>query len=234
MLESLGHPVSSFVTLTYSEEAAPAGGSLSPDHWREFSKGIGYRYFGVGEYGERTARPHYHVVLFGADPLTAERLATERWPYGFVHVGDAFSLSVARYVAAYTVKKMTRADDDRLEGRVPEFARMSRRPAIGKPGLSFLLRWLATPVGVEWMATHRDVPNVIKVGKGIYPVGRTLIAWMRELCDIPADDPLRRESREADFRLVNMDEVAKAMRERKRYANYDVLKARQSRRIGLH
>lgn len=232
ILESLAHPVTSFVTLTYQEECLPPDGSLSDDHWRSFTKAIGYRYFGCGEYGERLGRPHYHLVLFGIDPVAAERLASERWPHGFVHVGTSFSTSVARYVSSYVVKKMTKADDERLDGRRPEFARMSRRPALGWPGIQWIIRWLVTPDGMRWMEEHRDVPNVVQLDRRMYPLGRTLVGRMRELCDIPGDDPARREVRESRMRILNMDPVLKAERERLRYGRYDALVARQSVRTG--
>lgn len=237
VLESLAHAASSFLTLTYSEEKIPPDGSLSDDHWRSFTKAIGYRYFGCGEYGERTHRPHYHVVLFGIAPPAAEALALQRWPHGYVHAGMSFSAGVARYVSSYVVKKMnsanTEAQREFLGSRRPEFARMSRRPAIGRPGLEFLIRWLVTPPGRAWMAEHRDVPNVVQVDRCAYPLGRTLVGKLRELCDIPADDPVRREAREARMRMLNLDPVLKAERERLRYGHYDVLKARFSRSQGV-
>lgn len=224
------HRENAFVTLTYSPECQPEGGSLSSRHWREFTKGIGYRYFGCGEYGERTQRPHYHVVLFGIGPLGAQRLVAERWKYGFSHVGLAFSSSVAAYVAAYTTKKMTRRDDERLEGREPEFARMSRRPAVGWPGVQWIVRWLVTPEGMRWMEEQRDVPNVVQVDRRAYPLGRTIVSKLRELCDIAPDDPLRRERRESRMRVLNLDPILRADRERTRHSTYDVLKARVNRK----
>lgn len=230
VLESITYPASSFVTLSYAPEHLPPDGSLSDVHWRSFTKGIGYRYFGVGEYGTSSERPHYHVVLFGLDPGQASAVVTPRWPYGFIHIGNSVTTAVARYVASYTVKKLTSAHSEwqaeKLAGRRPEFARMSRRPAIGRPGLEFVIRWLVTPDGRRWMSEHRDVPNVVQVDRRAYPLGRTLVNKLRELADIPSDDPLRREARENRLRLINLDPVLKKERERLRYARYDVLKAR--------
>lgn len=230
VIESAGYPVNTFATFTYSDASLPADGSLSDVHWRELTKDVGFRYFGVGEYGERTMRAHYHAVFFGLDPLKAGAFLTARWPYGFVHVGMDVTLAVARYIASYTVKKLTAKrteyQQEVLEHRRPEFARMSRRPAIGWRGLDFLARWLATPVGQAWIARERDVPKAVMLGGRTYPLGRTMVCKLRDLLDVPQDDPLRRERREAELAAVNLDPLLKAERERMRYGRYDVLKAR--------
>lgn len=240
-MESLAHETSAYVTLTYSDESvplSPSGSStLRSEHWREFTKGIGYRYFGCGEYGEKFGRPHYHVILFGIDPFAADALARSRWRYGFVQTSpDAPGQAAMAYVAAYTVKKMTRKDSEAqkefLGDREPEFARMSRRPAIGWPGVQFIVRWLPSPEGVRYLRTYRDVPNAATIGGRTYPLGRTLVSKLRELADVDSDDPLRREAREGMLRAVNLDPIAKAERERLRYGRYDVLKARSRVRAG--
>jgi hypothetical protein len=108
------------------------------------------RFFCAGEYGETTFRPHFHCLLFGQRfgdvcPIgerlyrspTLERL----WPHGFSSIGEVTRES-ASYCAKYCTAKITGplADQhylrvDRSTGElvhvVPEFARMSLRPAIG-------------------------------------------------------------------------------------------------------
>lgn len=231
------HESSAFVTLTYKPECVPPKGSLSNEHWREFTKGIGYRYFGCGEYGDRTERPHYHLCVFGISPVAAEALCARRWPYGFFHVGPEVSAQVASYVAAYTCKKMTRAENEKqiefLAGRLPEFARMSRRPAIGTEGLAFIRRWLVTDAGQEWIRANRDVPREISLGGKRFPLGRTLVGKLREWLDVPTDDPLRREEREAKLRVLHLDPILSAERRRLALGRYDTLKARV-RRDSVH
>lgn len=148
MLESYCHPATWFVTLTYDQEHVPADGSVDPRHLVLFLKrlrkrlGVGsLRYFGVGEYGGRTFRPHYHLTIFGPDradladewlgkKLVRKGLVSECWGMGFTVVKPA-EVDMIAYVANYTLKKMTKATDPRLGGRHPEFVRMSRRPGIG-------------------------------------------------------------------------------------------------------
>lgn len=234
MLESLAYSCSAFVTLTYAEEHLPAGGSVSNAHWREFSKGISCRYFGCGEYGETSGRPHYHLILFGLQPEEARLLAQRRWPYGSIHVGHSLTTGVARYVASYTVKKLTSAktqvQSETLGGRLPEFARMSRRPAIGWPGLPFLVSWLTTPQGRRYLHDFRDVPQGVRIDRKVYPLGRTLVGKLRELADVDPADSIRRAAQVDDLRAVQLDELANARREELRYGRYDVLKGRHDRR----
>jgi len=89
-----------------------------------------FRFFACGEYGSRTLRPHYHVVLFGL-PCNAEveRQVLSAWGAGHVSISQ-LSPARASYVAKYVCKDIS--DDDKLpEGYQREFARMSRNPGIG-------------------------------------------------------------------------------------------------------
>jgi len=228
MLELLAHQAASFSTLTYAPEHLPADGSLSDVHWRELTKSLGYRYFGCGEYGDQTWRPHYHLILFGIAPGASQALLTARWPYGYVQTApDAPTAAAAAYIASYTVKKLTNGKDDyvldQLAGRAPEFARMSRRPAIGWPGLQFLRDWLTTAEGCRYISRHGDVPNAVSIGRKTFPLGRTMVAKLRDWVDLPATDPARLDR--AAERVIALEEVQD--REMLRQGRYDVLKARQ-------
>lgn len=71
ILEMSQYSDNAFLTLTYSEEQLPKGGSLEPRHLQLFFKKLRkvvepsrIRFFAVGEYGTRTQRPHYHCALF--------------------------------------------------------------------------------------------------------------------------------------------------------------------------
>lgn len=73
--EAKNHKENCFLTLTYSPENLPEGGTLVKRDLQLFFKrlrkafpGVKIRYFACGEYGEQFARPHYHVILFGLSP----------------------------------------------------------------------------------------------------------------------------------------------------------------------
>jgi len=67
MLESLCHEDNAFITLTYDNENLPENATLVPKDLKDFQKRLRYhanidlRFFSVGEYGEKTQRPHYHA-----------------------------------------------------------------------------------------------------------------------------------------------------------------------------
>lgn len=70
------HDHNCFITLTYSPENLPEGGTLVRKHFTDFMKrlrkalsvdDISIRFFGCGEYGSKLERPHYHAIIFGYD-----------------------------------------------------------------------------------------------------------------------------------------------------------------------
>lgn len=158
--ESVMHDNAWFITLTYSDENLPEHGSLQPEHSREFWKSLRrsvgrLSYYLCGEYGDRTQRPHYHAILYGPDfsdrDLYTSRSGASVWTSATLdaawgrgrHEITPFNFGAASYVAGYVRKKVSQARDpdhyirlDATTGElvelVPEFARMSRRPAIGK------------------------------------------------------------------------------------------------------
>lgn len=175
------HEKNSFVTLTYSDEFLPEDGSVSVRHFQLFVKRlrkalfpIKIRYFGVGEYGEKTFRPHYHLIVFGADDY--EKIS-EAWPYGHVVVGFV-SLDSLAYVAGYVTKKLTKKGDPRLGGRHPEFSRMSLRPGIGADYMENVANVLTSKYG-SMILKSGDVPMVLQHGKKKLPLGRYLRQRLR-------------------------------------------------------
>lgn len=186
-----------FVTLTYSPEKLPEYGSLVPRDItlfvkrlrREFS-GERISYYVAGEYGEKSARPHYHAVLYGARFLDRDLLtlrndapvyrseSLERhWGHGLCEI-TGLNFAAARYVASYVRKKVRQRDDPNHYVRVDpstgelidierEYGRMSRRPAIGR-------RWIER----FWTDVYpRDF--VVMDGKEFKPP-RYYDKWMEE------------------------------------------------------
>lgn len=193
LLEAIdaGEANCSFVTLTYAQDQA----SLLPEHlqlWlKRFRKRVAprrVRFFGVGEYGDISWRPHYHVALFGHGPcvggvrLNGECQCSQcldvRQTWGFGHVLVArLEMKSAQYIAGYVVKKMTRRDDPRLYGRAPEFSRMSLRPGIGASAMENV----ASEILRYDLHKDRDVPLALRYGDRLMPLGRYLRRRLRVL-----------------------------------------------------
>lgn len=192
LLETKCHPYSAFVTLTYDDENLPHGGTLDPDHARDwlkrFRKAVEpqrVRYYLVGEYGEKSGRPHYHAAIFGYAGCYHGRtrrlesccptceVVRKSWGMGRVDVGIVESAS-AQYLAGYTVKKMTRHDDPRLEGKHPEFARMSLKPGIGLGMMDEL-----ASTCIQYNLVRVDVPYSVRHGPVEMPLGRYLRQQLR-------------------------------------------------------
>lgn len=201
MLEASCHKATMFATLTYSPEFLPEGGSVVPGHLQAFLKRLRklvpyrLRFYGVGEYGDRTFRPHYHVCLFGlADP----RPVSSAWRLGGVHVVPVSS-ELLRYVCGYVVKKMTASDDVRLGGRHPEFCRMSLRPGIGAFAAVEIARHVNTEVGAREVARSGDVPRQIRWERKKWPLGRYLRGRIRDEAGYSMDsyDKTRRARHES-------------------------------------
>lgn len=136
LLEALEHEFSAFVTLTYDQEHHPWDGNLRKKDLQLFMKRLRLkvsprliRFYGVGEYGSETLRPHYHLILFGISPLESTTIQ-ECWPNGYIFCGTVEEKSCS-YVAQYVTKKMWHKKDPRLKGKTPEFQLMSLRPGIG-------------------------------------------------------------------------------------------------------
>lgn len=159
--ESYMHTASSFLTLTYDDEHLEDG-SLKYGDLQIFMKklrrqldyhfGKKVRFYGVGEYGSKSLRPHFHIILFGEDFSFDRRKWSKAhgfqyyrsdflesiWNKGFSIIGDV-SYDSVNYVARYTTKKISgKLAEFIYDGLEPEKALMSRRPGIGK---SFLVKY---------------------------------------------------------------------------------------------
>lgn len=213
MLESLCHSDNAFVTLTYAEENLPAGASLEPkdlQNWlKRFRKRVAplrLRFYAVGEYGDKSDRPHYHAVLFGYPTCRYGRtrrrwlfnggttirnccsqcdLVYETWGLGDVDLGDVTTNS-AQYVSGYVTKKMTRTDDPRLNGRWPEFSRMSNRPGIGR---DFMFEVANDLMRLGLDQSQADVPSALRHGSRVLPLGRYLRQKLRTFIGKDAKAP---------------------------------------------
>lgn len=190
VLESLCYEAGQccFLTLTYSPECLPVDGNLSTEHFtlwlKRFRRALDpvrIRYFGVGEYGDLSWRPHYHLCVFGVGP-ECQPIVDRTWNYapagtgGFVAAYE-FNMTTAQYTAGYVVKKMTAKDDWRLDGRTPEFFRVSRNPGIGAPATELILDAFEKNGGADLLS---DVPMNLKLGRSTLILGRYLRKMLRD------------------------------------------------------
>lgn len=167
LLESQNYPKNQqyFITLTYDdfyikERCCTKNGaifSLRKKDLQDFMKRLrkefvkhgfnNIRFFASGEYGDKSQRPHYHIILFGLDfqdlifykkscldfdyfiSPTIQKL----WKYGISVVCHA-NWQTMNYTARYILKKHKGQDSSYYTDLdiEPEFCTMSRRPGIGK------------------------------------------------------------------------------------------------------
>lgn len=203
MLETLEHGDNAFITLTYKDEelvkTEDGFATLDPVQLRNWVKRIRksfeprkLRFFAVGEYGDKSERPHYHVALFGY-PSCLKGMTDLRhgectccsvcssvqktWKFGAVHIGR-LEMRSAMYLAGYVLKKMTHPEDMRLGGRYPEFARMSLRPwGIGASALDDVA---SVMMQYDLDVTEEDVPNALNHGRQRKLLGRYMRQQLRK------------------------------------------------------
>ena len=110
------HEASAFVTLTYSDDqlVRTLGDfpTLCPEHPQAFLKRLRarvaparFRFYLVGEYGDQTHRPHYHLVLFGFP--TCERRRTYRTGISLSPGGSTVVIGVALLVTLGVLVMLT-------------------------------------------------------------------------------------------------------------------------------
>lgn len=153
-----------FVTLTYADSVLPDSGTLNPDDVKKYIKrlrkntGVKLRYFLVGEYGEKTHRPHYHIIFFTNGGIKWELPPPHKKMGQNAIINSDFhrcwlrdsivdariipsmddGISIARYCAGYVLKKLTSEKTMAwagLKNLHPEFAYMSKKPGIGMNAL---------------------------------------------------------------------------------------------------
>lgn len=176
MLELEYHDSAYFCTFTYDDEHVPRTYYADPEtgeavpaltldkrdmqllmkRIREHFPDDKIRFFGCGEYGSQSFRPHFHIILFGlhlddlvlyktvrqggefyayynSDSLACCWMDDQGSPKGYVVVGRV-TWETCAYTARYVTKKLKGAeskfyDDHNIQ---PEFVLMSRRPGIGR------------------------------------------------------------------------------------------------------
>lgn len=149
---------SSFLTLTYAPEFLPENASLCRADIVNFLRRLRRRVFPlrhltVGEYGDRTARPHYHSIVFGWQPddlvpipsrddLFSSAFLAELWGKGLVSVGVSVTSETISYLTSYIIPRQDLdnriyysdgidLDTGELQERIPQFL-IPCRPGLGR------------------------------------------------------------------------------------------------------
>lgn len=170
MMELKYHQESYFLTLTYDDLHLPTTEFVDEDgvitniptlvkkDFQDFIKRLRtnlerrgdtskIRYYGCGEYGTDTHRPHFHIIVFGLhlDDLKLYSRNSQGYNYynsafldscwqgrGFIVVGHV-TWETCAYTARYVMKKANASGHEWLDffGVEPEFTLMSLKPGIG-------------------------------------------------------------------------------------------------------
>lgn len=174
MLESQNHKFTWFVTLTYDDLHLPVSARSDP-HTGEVLKYVPtlrkrdvqlfmkrlrkaidpakVRFYCSGEYGSKTFRPHYHLILFGLElndlkfykvneihqPYYTSEFLSRCWnDQGYVVVAPA-SYETMLYTSRYVTKKLKGFESAFYDGNgiEPPFSLMSRKPGIAGDNFNF-------------------------------------------------------------------------------------------------
>lgn len=123
-----------FVTLTYDQPVITENGfmTLNKKDIQDFMKRLRklnkerLKYYAVGEYGSKTMRPHYHIILFNADIETIDKAwSLNGKSLGHIHIGQVTEASTG-YTLKY-ISKEGKIPMFELDDREKEFSLMSKR-----------------------------------------------------------------------------------------------------------
>lgn len=147
MIEHKYASSAAFITLTYSDEfwfdyilkadnmeqAILDSKQVHKKHLQDFLKRFRYydgnqgiRYYGVGEYGSKSDRPHYHLIMFNHNHSKLADTLSSAWQCGITDIGDVTDASI-NYVSGYVLNSSYAP----FEGANKSFSLMSRRPPLG-------------------------------------------------------------------------------------------------------
>lgn len=127
-----------FVTLTYNTDSVhiTRNGfmSLKKEDLQKYFKRLRklhsqdnkpLKYYAVGEYGGKTMRPHYHIIMFNAEiEYIAQAWTLDGKELGSLHIGDVTEASVG-YTMKY-ISKPSKVPRHKNDDRLPEFSLMSK------------------------------------------------------------------------------------------------------------
>ena len=101
--EAMNTSFMAFCTLTYNDENLPEGERSAVLNFRDTQlffkrvrkkfKGLNFKYFLCGEYGEKYNRPHYHFILFSDKTVDLDQFLS-LWQLGNYHFGEVTTHSL--------------------------------------------------------------------------------------------------------------------------------------------
>lgn len=163
--------VGRFLTLTYRDDPGLLDYRDFQLFMKRYRRSYGKcRYFGVGEYGERSGRGHWHAIVFGHGRQALNHLDLPEWKHGFAYDGDANPNSIG-YVASYVLKK---------------FDQLAPSPRIScslKPGIGFG-RINAVASEAARIFAERDIPSwpgSFHVGGTRYPLSQGALVFFKRV-----------------------------------------------------
>lgn len=171
-----------FLTLTYDNKHINPHYSLRKRDiqlfFKRLRKKIDYKftYYVCGEYGPRTHRPHYHMILFGIRPDDLHHIYSS-WtlcdPINGIHLEEANTRKACAYVAGYVNKKLGKRYSNLFKKQYPN----------KEPEFSLCSQGL----GYDWCFKHSELYKTQKV---MYENGhrRMLPRYYRKKLGIELDD----------------------------------------------
>lgn len=185
-----------FITLTYddnnlffsiSDDGTAYIPTLVKSHMQKWKKDFksmvkyhsnqdNLRFFICGEYGKKSFRPHYHVLLFGyEDRGSLQDYLRKTWPYGSFYV-DSSSDKVLSYCTKYIMKEQFGGDrlkiyEDNFADWQRPFSLITTKPALGRGWYDLNKSWL-----VNRLFSNQN--PVLHFHGNTYPIPRLFIRWL--------------------------------------------------------
>lgn len=210
-LESLDHMHARFLTLTYRDDP----GILDYRDCQLFLKAYRertsrFRYFAVGEYGAKTGRGHWHLIIFGHAPKCVGPVDNPAWRHGFSYDGTVTPQSIG-YVAGYSLKDVVRGK--------PAITKMSLQPGIGLPRICIMAQLLAREYKSKGLRLTHWPASYTLSGKNYPLTDGAGQAFQREFVSSGGVPPLVLS--EDDSHIIAMEELSDfaSLREKERLAN---------------
>lgn len=128
-----------FITLTYADENLPLTSNGYPtlrkedlqNFFKRFRKRLSnygkkhkIKYYAAGEYGSKTQRPHYHILLYTNFQSDIYKLVSQSWELGDIYLGIV-TIASCKYVCQY-IDKGRVVPSHELDDRLEEKSYMSK------------------------------------------------------------------------------------------------------------